>query len=516
MVRLCALLCRNHLTLLEWLSSTGSRASTMLLSCLMCVIVPDEATIAAAVCSSMASAWVAMPGDVDGGGVYELLVHANILAGLAWSLFTGRPACEGWAACSPGVRCLFALVFSFAALARLNRDFHDVRRSSSSVLALRALDTFCARLGRPGRVVTWFGDRVLLLWLRFVLLSVELAGLAVPICLWRGHTALALALAWACSLALASTSAFDFACLLAATMPFWVPPQRILALRWMTLTSTARLGTLAVAMCLLGPALLQRNGTQHRARMAALAWLLAASPMPYAAEPLGAEPLVLPSTAAGICASELAQQALAASRGGFVQQVALLTVILATLNGVSPYIGLKTQATWSLFSNLHVEGGESNHWLIPVWFQIFGYTKEVVTVTKSNVPLLQEQHTVEGGVSRLRLLRGFAERTGLQASIHSDAALCGELRQDEGEIVLPYSIPIFEFRRIVSMQAMPLLQEFYVEYLHYGAPHRFEVQHGAPTRGSDERLAVPPATLLRTLLAFRSLPADGPRGACSH
>jgi len=255
---------------------------------------------------------------------------------------------------------------------------------------------------------------------------------------------------------------------------------------------------------------------QHRTRMAALAWLLAASPIPYAAVAEGVEPLVIPSAAAGICASELAQQALAASRGGFVQQVALLTVIVATLNGISPYIGLKTQATWSLLSNLHVEGGQSNHWIVPAWWQIFSYTKEVVTVTKSNVPLLQEQHTIEGGVSRLRLLKGFAERTGVQASIHSDAALSGELPQNECEILLPYSVPIFELRRIISMQAMPLLQEFYVEYLHYGAPHRFEVQHGVPTPGSDERLALPPAAPLRTLLAFRSLPADGPCGACSH
>jgi len=98
LLRLCALLCRNQLTLLEWLSATGPRGSAMLLSCTMCVTVPDEATLVAAVTSSMASSWVSLPDEVDSGGAYELLVHVNLLAGLAWSLLTGRHACEGWLA----------------------------------------------------------------------------------------------------------------------------------------------------------------------------------------------------------------------------------------------------------------------------------------------------------------------------------------------------------------------------------------------------------------------------------
>lgn len=45
----------------------------------------------------------------------------------------------------------------------------------------------------------------------------------------------------------------------------------------------------------------------------------------------------------------------------------LLWVIpaLALLNGLTPYLGLKTVANFSMFSNLRVEAGASNHFLVP-------------------------------------------------------------------------------------------------------------------------------------------------------
>lgn len=79
---------------------------------------------------------------------------------------------------------------------------------------------------------------------------------------------------------------------------------------------------------------------------------------------------------------------------------------------------------------------------------------------------------------------------------------------------MPYAIPLVELRRLISAQTMPILQEFFVEYTHCGAPHRFEVQHGVPTKGSDSRLAEAPPWAVRKLLAFRST-AAAPHGARS-
>lgn len=45
--------------------------------------------------------------------------------------------------------------------------------------------------------------------------------------------------------------------------------------------------------------------------------------------------------------------------------LAWLIPLIALVNGVSPYLGLKTVANYSMFSNLRTEGGETNHFLIP-------------------------------------------------------------------------------------------------------------------------------------------------------
>lgn len=506
LLRLCASLCRNQLTLLEWLTSAGPRAGTMLLSSVMCVAVPNEATILAAICSSLASAWALMPDDVDTGGVYELLVHVNLLAGLLWSLLTGRPACEGWSASGPAVRCLLVLVFSFAALARLNADYHDVRRSSSTVLAIQFLDSLGASLGIQPRAVKMLGERVVTIFLWALLLVLEALGLAVPVLLLCGRVTAGLAIAWVLALALATTTVFDASCLLVASLPFWVPPNRVLLLRWMTVSPTARGVGVAAAVVLMSPTLLQRSShAVWRLHLLSVMWLLAANPLQYTA--VGSLPLQTPGCerASGITPS------------GFIQHVARLTVLLALLNGACPYLGLKTQSTWSALSNLRVEGGVSNHLLIPAWLQPFSYTRECVTVTKTNVPALQELHIASGGAASLRLLKGFVERTGTLSSVHSSAPLCSEPGETpRWDAVLPYEVPFFQLRRVVAIQTMPLLQDFFVEYLHCGAPHSFKVQNGAPLAGLDPRLAREPPALLWKFLAFRSAPAGERGGLCTH
>jgi hypothetical protein len=71
----------------------------------------------------------------------------------------------------------------------------------------------------------------------------------------------------------------------------------------------------------------------------------------------------------------------------------LLVPLLAFVNGATAYVGLKTVANYSMFSNLHTENGQSNH-LIPgiSALQVFPYQDDPVTVLKmdadgdTNVP----------------------------------------------------------------------------------------------------------------------------------
>jgi hypothetical protein len=63
--------------------------------------------------------------------------------------------------------------------------------------------------------------------------------------------------------------------------------------------------------------------------------------------------------------------------------------VLVLLNGLLPYAGLKTENSFAMFSNLRTEGGKSNHLFIPASAQLFGYQRDLVTITRSSDTYLQ-------------------------------------------------------------------------------------------------------------------------------
>lgn len=64
--------------------------------------------------------------------------------------------------------------------------------------------------------------------------------------------------------------------------------------------------------------------------------------------------------------------------------------IVVFINGASPYLGLKTENSYAMFSNLRTEGGISNHYIVPASVQIFDYQKDVVEIISSTDPGLQK------------------------------------------------------------------------------------------------------------------------------
>jgi hypothetical protein len=68
----------------------------------------------------------------------------------------------------------------------------------------------------------------------------------------------------------------------------------------------------------------------------------------------------------------------------------LLVPILVFLNGLSPYLGLKTENSFSMFSNLRTEGNVTNHYLVPVSFQVFDFQKDLVEIVSSTDSSLQK------------------------------------------------------------------------------------------------------------------------------
>jgi len=89
--------------------------------------------------------------------------------------------------------------------------------------------------------------------------------------------------------------------------------------------------------------------------------------------------------------------------------------IVVVLNGIMPYVGLKTETSWAMFSNLRTEGGRSNHWVIPASSQVFDFQRDLVQVTSSSdeglrwvakrhqlVPYFEVRRHPEASVSYLR------------------------------------------------------------------------------------------------------------------
>jgi hypothetical protein len=77
--------------------------------------------------------------------------------------------------------------------------------------------------------------------------------------------------------------------------------------------------------------------------------------------------------------------------GLFRPRHAVLLVIpaLIFLNGLSPYLGLKTENSFAMFSNLRTEGGQTNHLFIPAHTQLFDFQQDLVEVTGSSAAQLQ-------------------------------------------------------------------------------------------------------------------------------
>jgi len=72
------------------------------------------------------------------------------------------------------------------------------------------------------------------------------------------------------------------------------------------------------------------------------------------------------------------------ARGHVVLHAIPLLYLLYLLNGASPYLGLKTEASLSMFSNLATEGGRTNHLLdrdaSGRIAQPFGYQRDILEV----------------------------------------------------------------------------------------------------------------------------------------
>ena len=74
---------------------------------------------------------------------------------------------------------------------------------------------------------------------------------------------------------------------------------------------------------------------------------------------------------------------------------------------LSPYLGLKTESSIAMFSNLHTEGGTTNHLIITSPLYIADYQRDVAILTDSSDPSMQDRARRGLGMVRFDLERWF-------------------------------------------------------------------------------------------------------------
>ncbi|MGA1769904.1 MAG: HTTM domain-containing protein [Steroidobacteraceae bacterium] len=70
--------------------------------------------------------------------------------------------------------------------------------------------------------------------------------------------------------------------------------------------------------------------------------------------------------------------------------VLVVMPLLFVFNGACPYLGLKTETSFSMYSNLRTEGGLSNHLFLTADIAPFGFQKDLVEIIDSSDPGLRE------------------------------------------------------------------------------------------------------------------------------
>ncbi|CAK0878643.1 unnamed protein product, partial [Prorocentrum cordatum] len=500
-IRLTVLVVSCEQPLSVWLQPSDRTAGALrvgaLVATLMCIAFPGPLTFFASLSTTLSLGWACLPYEVDNSGTYGLLADLNLWCGFAWAATSGHDAALGWQQSAPALRTIFGTTYAFAALAKLNSDYVNVRKSSCTVFTLLVGEGFVpAALSR--RLIALLGDGAVLSLLHLALVLLEAVEVLIPLLLPLAPLRWSLGTAWAFHLLLGSI-AYDYSVIAVASLVACAPPAQVVHLAWRVTSPPARLA--ATALALLGCRRLEAQRCRELGspeHLASLLWLCALRPALWWTAPRP---------------RRLAWQVRwgPGRRGG---------AAFGRGQRPGPVPRLQTVATWAMFSNLHVEGGRTNHWFWSASWQPFRFCRELATVEATDVEQLRTYHTfsqfdaaLEGERSPIQ---AFAARTGCAMKSHANSVLG---RGGAVTTIFPYRVPLWQLRRMISVEVLGTERgtDFFVEYSVLGQPgrRRFEVKDGKISPASDPVLASPPPLLLQKLLSFKSVPvAERDCGVC--
>ncbi len=142
-----------------------------------------------------------------------------------------------------------------------------------------------------------------------------------------------------------------------------------------------------------------------------------------------------------------------------------LVILFIFFTGFSPYLGLRTEVCFSMFSNLQTESNLNNHFFISPKLRVFSYQDELVTIKSSNIEYLK--FYIEDPNTKL--------------------------------------VP-FELDRIVNVNS----QDFYIDYEYRGEERKIERINGVV---SGDRINIYSNLVLSKFLTFRPVLV---KNKCQH
>ena len=95
---------------------------------------------------------------------------------------------------------------------------------------------------------------------------------------------------------------------------------------------------------------------------------------------------------------------------------------------LSPYVGLKTESSVNMFSNLHTEGGVSNHLLLPKPPYLFGYQKDLARLLDSSDPYIDHLAAQDQYMVMLSLKEYLRKRPNVWVTYESNGQLHSRVR----------------------------------------------------------------------------------------
>lgn len=330
------------------------------------------------------------------------------------------------------VHLLVPLVYGLAALHKLNADFLNPQVSCAVDLSARLLgdvarESWLAEATIWGTLVVEFGLATLLAVRRTRVAGVML-GLAF-------HAVLGL---------MPGLGVYDFAAAMCALYVLVLPREAWMAVvggdsdrqrrrrRWAGRAITA-------ATICLAALYLAHTGL----------WWALDSRVLEASLREGARWMVIALLVAGLLRVGLTAGVRTASDGGGRRLLwaHYLVVAAFVLNAASPYLGLKTTYSLTMFSNLRTEGASPNHLVVGDAIRGFDYQDELVRVAASDDPAMSELVGSEGYVPIYEVA---ARVTGGSYELESPDATRQRLTADElrGEADVGWERTVLRFRQV--------------------------------------------------------------------